>query len=118
MTPLRVVFYGAGQLAGSVSAILRTRQGIDVVGSFGRNEREVALRSGADVVVIATTSFLREVAADIQTAVESGSNVLTTAEEAAYPWAENPAIAERLDALARARNVSVLGHGAQPRLRL
>jgi hypothetical protein len=114
MTPLSVVFYGAGQLAGSAAAILRTRPGIEVVGNFGRGERGRALRSGADVVVIATTSFLSDIAADIETAIESGSNVLTTAEEAAYPWAEHAATAERLDALARSHDVSVLGTGLNP----
>ena len=46
--------------------------------------------------------------------MESGSNVITTAEEAAYPWANDPAIAGRLDALARSRGVTILGAGLNP----
>ena len=84
------------------------------LGPFGRDERDRALRSGADVVVIATTSFLAEIADDIRDAVDAGSNVITTAEEAAQPWANDAAIADHLDALARERRVTILGAGLNP----
>ena len=84
---IRVSFYGAGQVGTNTAAILRRREGIEVLGPFRRDEREPALTSGADVVVIATTSFLAEIADDIRVAVEAGSHVITTAEEAAQPWA-------------------------------
>jgi len=112
--PLRVAFYGAGQVSENTSTVLRRRAGIEVLGPFDRSRRDEALRSGADVVVIATTSFLAEVADDIRDAVEAGSNVITTAEEAAYPWANDAAVADRLDALARSRGVTVLGAGLNP----
>jgi 4-hydroxy-tetrahydrodipicolinate reductase len=66
------------------------------------------------VVIIATTSFLSEVAPDIRTAVEAGSNVLCSAEEAAYPWAVNESVANELDQLARQHGVSILGCGLNP----
>ena len=54
----RVAFYGRGQVAANTAAILDERHGIEVVGAFRRDERDAgALRSGPDVVVIATTSF-------------------------------------------------------------
>jgi 4-hydroxy-tetrahydrodipicolinate reductase len=112
--PLRVAFYGAGQASTNASNILRRREGVQVLGPFGRDRRDEALRAGADVVVIATTSFLAAVADDIRDAVEAGSNVITTAEEAAYPWANDPAVADRLDALARSRGVTILGAGLNP----
>lgn len=111
---IRVAFYGAGQVSTSTAAILRRRDGISVLGPFGRRQRDEALRSGADVVVIATTSFLAEIADDVRDAVEAGSNVITTAEEAAYPWANDAATADRLDALARERGVTILGAGLNP----
>jgi 4-hydroxy-tetrahydrodipicolinate reductase len=112
--PLRVAFYGTGQVATNAAEVLRARAGIDVLGLFGRERRDDGLRSGADVVVIATTSFLAEIADDVRDAVESGSNVITSAEEAAYPWANDAATADRLDALARSRGVSILGAGLNP----
>jgi 4-hydroxy-tetrahydrodipicolinate reductase len=112
--PLRVAFFGAGQVSSNAAAILRGRDGYEVLGPFGRADRTAALRSGADVVVIATTSFLREIADDVLTAVEAGSNVITTAEEAAYPWANDADAAVRLDAAARTAGVTVLGTGLNP----
>jgi 4-hydroxy-tetrahydrodipicolinate reductase len=112
--PLRVGFYGAGQVATNTAEILRGRSGVAVLGPFGRDRRDEALRTGADVVVIATTSFLAEIADDVRDAVEAGSNVITTAEEAAYPWANDAATADRLDAAARSRGVTILGAGLNP----
>jgi hypothetical protein len=111
---LTVSLYGAGQVGTNTAAVLRRRDGIEVLGPFGRDERERALRSGADVVVIATTSFLAEIADDVRDAVDAGSNVITTAEEAAQPWANDRAIADRLDTLARERGVTILGAGLNP----
>jgi 2,4-diaminopentanoate dehydrogenase len=111
---MKVALYGAGQLGTGVSAILRRRSDIEVLGPFGRDRRADALRSGADVVVIATTSFLRDVAPDIEVVVEAGSNAITSAEEAAYPWAIDAARANELDGLARERGVTILGGGLNP----
>src|SRR5580658_10518550 len=111
---MKVALYGAGSVSRSASRILSQRQGIEVLGVFGRQDRERALTSGADVVVIATTSFLSEVGPDIRLAIEHGSNVLTTSEEAAYPFGAHAELAAELDSLARERGVSVLGGGVNP----
>lgn len=111
---MRVSLYGAGQVSHNVAQILQGRGSMEVSGPHGRQERDLALRSGADVVVIATTSFLGEVGPDIRTALEAGSNVITTAEEAAYPWAVDPQMADELDALARRQCRTVLGCGLNP----
>jgi 4-hydroxy-tetrahydrodipicolinate reductase len=113
-TPLRVSLYGAGLVGGNVAKVLSGRKGIRVEGPFDRAERDRALRGGADVVVIATTSFLADIADDVRAAVESGSNVITTAEEAAYPWANDEALATELDELARRHGVTILGAGLNP----
>ena len=111
---MKVALYGAGQVSNNVAAILARRSGVEVLGPYGRDERERAVLSGADVVVIATTSFLREIADDVRAAVSAGSNVITTAEEAAFPWAVDAACANELDELARAKSVTVLGAGLNP----
>jgi hypothetical protein len=114
VSALRVAVYGAGQAGTAVAALLEGRHGVELLGLFGRAERTRALQSGVDVVVVATTSFLAELAPDVRAAVWAGSNVVTTAEEAAYPWATDPALAQELDALARARGVTILGAGLNP----
>jgi 4-hydroxy-tetrahydrodipicolinate reductase len=111
---MRVALYGRGGVNRNVSGVLARRGGFEVLGPYGRDQRDLALASDADAVVIATTSFLTEVAPDIETAIEHGSNVLTTCEEAAYPWTAHGEIAEHLDDLARRRGVSVLGGGVNP----
>jgi 4-hydroxy-tetrahydrodipicolinate reductase len=108
-----VAIYGAGQ-AGTAVAALLARRGLDVAGPFGRGERATALSGGADVVVLTTTSFLADIADDVRTAIAAGSNVLTSAEEAADPWAADPVLADELDALARAHGVTVVGAGLNP----
>jgi 4-hydroxy-tetrahydrodipicolinate reductase len=114
---VRVSIYGDGQAGNAIARLLRDRAGYEVFGPYGRADRERALGAdGVDVVVIATTSFLAEIADDVRFAVVCGANVLTTAEEAAYPWATSAPIADELDALARERGVTVLGAGLNPGL--
>ncbi len=111
-----VAILGSGQLGSGVARILRARGTVDVHGPYDRESRSFALESGADVVVIATTTRLSEVADDIATAVKHRSNVLVSAEEAANPRAIDPEIAERIDLLAVKHGVSVAGVGINPGL--
>ena len=111
---MKIAIYGAGQLGNNVARILAQRPDMVVQGPGGRDDRDAILGSGADVVVIATTSFLRDVAPDIRLAVESGSNVIVSAEEAAFPWANDQELADELDTLARGHGVTVLGGGLNP----
>jgi 4-hydroxy-tetrahydrodipicolinate reductase len=111
---MRVALYGAGQVSQNVAAILTRRTGVETLGPFRREDRALALSSAADVVVIATTSFLRDIAEDVRAAIGAGSNVITTAEEAAFPWAVDALLGDELDVLARGHGVTVLGAGLNP----
>jgi 2,4-diaminopentanoate dehydrogenase len=111
---LTVAIYGAGQVGRTVAGLLSSDAGYSVRGPIDRSHRAAALESGADVVVIATTSFLAEVAADIRAAVMAGSNVITTAEEAAYPWHYDEELARDLHTLALENEVTILGAGFNP----
>ena len=115
-TVISVVIYGAGQLGTSVSALLGVNPNYEVRGPFGRSQRREALSAGADLVIIATTTRLADVAADVAAAVEGGSNVLVSAEEAAFPFVVDAELANRLDALARERGVTIAGTGVNPGL--
>lgn len=68
----------------------------------------------ADVAVLMTHSRMAALIEPIAELLDDGVNVLTSAEELAYPWREFPQESERLDALARERNVTLLGAGANP----
>jgi 4-hydroxy-tetrahydrodipicolinate reductase len=111
-----IAIYGAGLLGTNVAKLLSVRPWLSVYGPYGRTEREKALRSGADVVIIATTTRLRDVADDVREAINFGSNVLISAEEAAFPFIVDDSIARSLDSLARQKGVSVAGTGVNPGL--
>jgi 4-hydroxy-tetrahydrodipicolinate reductase len=68
----------------------------------------------ADVVLLSTGSFTRDVQPEIAQAIEAGLSVVTIAEEMAYPWAREPHLAAKIDAAARKKGVTVLGTGVNP----
>jgi 4-hydroxy-tetrahydrodipicolinate reductase len=137
LSDIAVTLLGTGRVGRDVARLLADRQGVRVVSAWSRNpahagsdvgslagagpigveitsDRDAALARSADVAVIATTSFLEDVAPDIEAAVTTGHNVLCTAEEAAFPWSIDGQVAARLDALARERDVTIVGSGANP----
>jgi hypothetical protein len=111
-----ISIYGTGQLGNAVARLLNEVPRHNVLGPFNRSQRKEALASGADVVIIATTTRFRDVAEDIEYAVQSGSNVLVSAEECAYPWAVDSDLADDLDALGISKGVSIAGCGVNPGL--
>jgi hypothetical protein len=72
------------------------------------------LAAKPDVVCICTQSFLHEITDQVEPCVKAGCNVISIAEKLAYPWASDPAWADRFDALAKEHGVSILGTGINP----
>jgi 4-hydroxy-tetrahydrodipicolinate reductase len=137
MSEIRVTLLGVGHVGRDVARLISLRQGFRVVAAHSRNpkfqgkdlgahagiapagvvitgDHSQALATPSDVVVIATTSFLRDVAGDIRSAVTAGRNVICTAEEMLFPWLVNFSLAEGLNQLARQHSVTILGAGANP----
>jgi 4-hydroxy-tetrahydrodipicolinate reductase len=135
--PIRVILFGVGRVGRDVARIVSARPSERIVAAHSRNpglagqdlgviagvtplEVEVtsdhsrALAVGADILVIATTSFLRDVAPDIMAGVDHGLNVLCTAEEMAFPWLADESLAKQLDQRAKEHQVTVLGGGVNP----
>jgi len=134
---IRVIFSGAGRVVRDVTQLLRVRSSVRIVAAYSRDpalvgkdlgvlaggaplsvvitdDRSTALTVPADILVIATTSFLRDVAIDIKGGIENGLNVLCTAEEMAFPWLSDEGLAEEIDVLAKKKGVTVLGGGVNP----
>ncbi len=84
------------------------------VRTYATLETAVRAAGGAHVVLHATASFVREVAPEIETCLDHDLDVVTIAEEMAYPWAQSPALADRLDEAARAKGRTILGTGVNP----
>jgi 2,4-diaminopentanoate dehydrogenase len=133
----RVVLSGVGRVGRDVTRLLCARPGYRVVAAYTRNavlegqdigllagvgpldvvvqaDRNTALAQPADILVVATTSFLRDVAGDLRAGVERGLNAMTTAEEASYPWLADARLADELHQLAVEHGVSILGVGLNP----
>ncbi len=73
-----------------------------------------ALSCDPDVVFICTSSFVKDVFPSIALALQHGAHVITIAEEMAYPWANNPRLAQEIDSLAKKAKKAVLGTGVNP----
>jgi 4-hydroxy-tetrahydrodipicolinate reductase len=73
-----------------------------------------ARKTRADLVVTATGSLVNEELPVIEAAIAAGLDVISIAEEMAYPAARHPKAAARIDRLARKKGVTVLGTGINP----
>ena len=78
------------------------------------NAEKVLDECDADVAIITTRSFIGDIYEAIEQCVSRGINVITSAEEMAYPAAQNPDLAKELDEIAKANGVTVLGTGINP----
>lgn len=136
---VRVVLLGTGQMGTAAARILCTKQGLDLVGVVARRPDRAGRDAGEvlglpaplgvavtsdlattlaatrpDVVLQTTCSRVAEAEAELVACIEAGTNVVSIAEELAYPWAGSPDAASRLDQLARTHDVTVLGTGVNP----
>jgi len=138
MENVKVIIWGLGAMGGGMAKMVLRKNGMQIAGAIasrpeksgkdlgeilGLNERtdvlvstdvDEVLGKKADVVLLATSSFAKEVFPQIKKIVESGKNVITIAEEMAYPAYSEPKLAESIDSIAREHGVTVLGTGINP----
>ncbi|HKY32544.1 MAG TPA: dihydrodipicolinate reductase [Candidatus Polarisedimenticolia bacterium] len=77
-------------------------------------DARAALGSGCHVVIHTTGSRLAEVEPQLAMIAEAGLPCATSCEEMAFPEAADPALAGKLDRLARERGVALVGAGVNP----
>lgn len=77
------------------------------------NADEVFNSTDADVALVTIFSYMPETYEFFETCLKNGVNVLTTCEEAIYPWNTSPSETNRLDRLAKDHNVTIMGTGMQ-----
>jgi 4-hydroxy-tetrahydrodipicolinate reductase len=132
----RVAVVGLGKLGLLFVERLARRSDMDLVGvvdvspeKAGRPLDEVAGRptgfdlvvadsleaiASADVALVATASRLHAVLEQLEELSELGLHTVSTCEELAYPWREFPDESRRVDEVARAHGVSIVGCGSNP----
>jgi 4-hydroxy-tetrahydrodipicolinate reductase len=138
---IKVIVWGLGAMGSGIAKMVLEKEGLALVGVIdhaptkvgqrlydvlgleptaknssiiSENPRHVLSRSGADVAVVATGSFLTEVFPQVRACVQAAVNVVTIAEEMAFPYVAEKTLAEEIDRLARANQVTVLGTGINP----
>jgi 4-hydroxy-tetrahydrodipicolinate reductase len=118
--------------------LLDYRQGVVVVGAADTDQQKVGQRlhqvaetshlsavvvSGTlddvlagepDVVILATSSFLRDVLDDVVRCARAGVNVVSPCEELAFPFVRSPGAAARIDRAAQEGAATVVGTGLNP----
>jgi len=139
MEKVKVVLYGLGAMGSRIAKFLLEKEGVRIVGAIDIAEDKVGKdlgeilsldkqlgivvsddsdavfsRVNADIMVHATTSFLKQVYSQIAKAIVYGVNVVSTCEELAYPYIAEPMLAQKLDELAKEHAVTVLGTGIDP----
>ena len=137
--PIRVFVLGTGQMGSGIARLVLTKQGLELVGAYGRRpdragldlglaiglERKLDIpvsaglteairRTQPEVAIHATCSRLRDAAEELSLLLRHGIHVISIAEELAYPTCASPALSEELERLAIAHGVSLLGTGINP----
>jgi 4-hydroxy-tetrahydrodipicolinate reductase len=143
MRNIRVAVWGFGAMGGGITKVLLNKTGVEITGvcdlhpsrvgksifsllDIPRGDRadvlvsnsidEVLPEKSADVCIVATDSFTKDVFPKLSLVLSRGINAISTAEEMSYPAAKEPALAKQIDRIAKEHGVTALGTGINPGL--
>ncbi len=138
---VKVAIWGFGAMGSGMAKMILKKKGFDIVGVADKydgfvgksifnilkisnpqthdvviedNIERILVEEKPDVVLLATDSFTRKAFDKIKFIVERKCNVISTAEEMAFPYAKEPELSKEMDLLAKKNGVSILGTGVNP----
>ena len=139
MNPIRVLQWGLGAMGSGMAKLTLDKPGLKIVAAVdGRPDytgkdlgevlgvgkqlgvkvtnrpEDVLNKHEVDIVIIATTSWLKDQIADLRKILNAGINCISIAEEMSDAEAQNPELARELDSLAKKNGVTILGTGVNP----
>ncbi len=141
MEKIKVVIWGFGAMGKGMAEMLLMKKGVSIIGvcdvhpdligeplykvlnveKKDHNMIEITddidkllNKNTCDVVLLATDSYTKKAFPKMKRILEQGINVISTAEEMAYPKAQEPELAEQLDKIAKQHGATVLGTGINP----
>ncbi len=141
MENVKVAIWGFGAMGAGMAKMLLKKSGVDIVSVCDvhpqRAGKSVAEILGCekygdviiepdiekslanvkpDICLLATDSFTKGAFEKIKLLLNKKINVITTAEQMAYPKANEPELTEKLNEIAKQNGVTVLGTGINPGL--
>ncbi len=141
MRNVKVAVWGFGAMGSGIAKMVLNKKGIEIIGVcdkhpdkvgkeihallgmergghpeiFVKDDMTQIIKDGnCDIALLATDSFTKNAFDKIKYCLEQKVNVISTAEEFAYPKAQEPKLYEELNKIAKENGVTALGTGINP----
>lgn len=141
MEKIKVVIWGFGAMGKGMAEMIFAKKGVEITGVcdlhpdlLGKSIYEILKaqrgdhsnvivsnniddlldKSRCDIVLLATDSYTKKSFPKMKMILEKGINVISTAEEMAYPKAKEPELSKELDKIAKENGVTIIGTGINP----